>query len=907
MIYSNFNSHVHIADTVAMSSNVAPSIAKRLALFNKPLGAKANTAQPPPVTASPPAADQASKRNEPSPPKARKMEKPTVKVAKVEKIDTPETKSELEKRRDHPEPVEKPLTSEKETPHGPEDSLHDEQLDISKFCVDRSKFRKRNSINHGSFGRIYLCTDAQTGEVLAMKKIQTDGSNWSKLSYEREIAILGNCSYPSILQLVGCTPWSEDKDPVIYMPYMPNGSIHDMIKKESQNKCPPEWSRTRKHIVLYGVARGMAYIRKHNIIHRDLKPGNILLDENLEPKITDFGMSKHVEAGQTNQQSVRGGTNEYMAPEIYRGEKFNYKVDVFAFGMVMYAVLSGKLPFSECNGSPYLIYTNIVEHIMPKIPKSVAREYQEIIQSCWQDNPQLRPEFDEICAAFCQPALLDAIDRESFSKYQEKLDMAEEDQHPEHTSETLSDYVEPEEDESPDDEDWLPVSEFYVNPSDYQKIRRLGAGAQGMVLLMESKKTHEQCARKKVLYAEYDEFKRQDYEREVRILGNMRHPALLELVGCTPYSAENPWILTKFMKNGSVHDMIEKESRGACPPEWTSLRKHIVLYGTACGMAYLHKRRVIHRDLKPANILLDDNFEPKIADFGMAKHVAVGLSQAQSRIVGTPVFMAPETTEGVFDWKVDVFAFAVIMYCVIAGKYPDFRGNSFELMSWVRNGGRPSFPGNFPAAYQSIIEKCWEGDPEARPTFDEIVNELAKVRLGEGAHEFAEYEAKLRGNVHSAADERSSGSKSTKPTTAMAVKPSPTVSAASKPTTSVACDLNIHVEKAEGLVIGPKCGTYVRIKIKGTTSFGKTKTIWNNNNPKYRDDIDVTSKSANSDVLVISLLMKISGRDESVCEKVRIPVKDFEEGMSEHVLNLKKNGQGAGTLHLNVHRLKITK
>ena len=76
--------------------------------------------------------------------------------------------------------------------------------------------------------------------------------------------------------------------------------------------------------------------------------------------------------------------------------------------------------------------------------------------------------------------------------------------------------------------------------------------------------------------------------------------------------------------------MVQKENDDECAPEWTDHEKHLILYGTACDMAYLHKNRVIHRDLKPANVLLDGHLEPKIADFGLSKHVNPGETNQQT-------------------------------------------------------------------------------------------------------------------------------------------------------------------------------------------------------------------------------------------------------------------------------------
>ena len=125
--------------------------------------------------------------------------------------------------------------------------LKEGHFDISRFYVDRNKYKKLDLINSGSFGKVLVCECVDTGERLAMKKLRSNPSDDdARLQYEREIAILGTVRHPAILSLCGCTPYSDGwKDPLIIMPLMKNGSVNDMIKKEMDGHCPAEWTPTR--------------------------------------------------------------------------------------------------------------------------------------------------------------------------------------------------------------------------------------------------------------------------------------------------------------------------------------------------------------------------------------------------------------------------------------------------------------------------------------------------------------------------------------------------------------------------------------------------------------------------------------------------------------------------------------
>ena len=274
---------------------------------------------------------------------------------------------------------------------------------------------------------------------------------------------------------------------------------------------------------------------------------------------------------------------------------------------------------------------------------------------------------------------------------------------------------------------WLKIASFYVDMDEFEKLEKLGEGGFATVWKCKSVKTGKIVARKKVKWSS-NEYWANAYEREVGIMGNVRHPALLELVGCTPWSSGTPMILTPFMPNGSVDDMIKKEIAKQPHPEWTPIRKHIVLYGTACGMAYMHKLRLIHRDMKPANILLDENFEPKIADFGLSKYVETGKTNELTMNNGTVIYMAPEFFKAdKIGFKVDVYAFGMTMYSILSGRPPyNPKANQWMIMQMVDKGERPELK-DVPVAYQSLIEDCWHEQPDSRPGFDEIVERLKQL------------------------------------------------------------------------------------------------------------------------------------------------------------------------------------
>lgn len=265
-----------------------------------------------------------------------------------------------------------------------------------------------------------------------------------------------------------------------------------------------------------------------------------------------------------------------------------------------------------------------------------------------------------------------------------------------------------------------------IDPTEYQKIRKLGQGSYGRVNLVEHQDSHRQFAMKLMALEDVEPNDVQYLRREIEIMTQLKNDAVLSLIGFSfpKGSKGDAVILTKYMQNGSVERMTRKESGGSAPADWDLTRKFIVLIGCASGMRYLHAKDIIHRDLKPGNVLLDENYNPYIADFGFSKFAGTSRkSAAMSMVGGTMLYMAPELyASGRYGLKVDVYAFAMMMYEILTALEP-FKSvpaaNMIPLK--VINGKRPVIPESVPPAFRDLIQDCWENNPDDRPTFDDIV------------------------------------------------------------------------------------------------------------------------------------------------------------------------------------------
>ncbi|KAK8888066.1 hypothetical protein M9Y10_039126 [Tritrichomonas musculus] len=154
--------------------------------------------------------------------------------------------------------------------------------------------------------------------------------------------------------------------------------------------------------MLLGIANAMDYLHKHGIIHRDLKPENVHIDDNYYPHICDFGLSRCFPKTITKSMKLtmtgQIGTPLYMAPELLVDEKrYSSSLDVYAFSMLAYEIITGIEPFSELGQTTAIpIWVKVLKGYRPEIPSFVPEKAKNLLKRCWSERPEERPSFGEI-------------------------------------------------------------------------------------------------------------------------------------------------------------------------------------------------------------------------------------------------------------------------------------------------------------------------------------------------------------------------------------------------------------------------------------------------------------------------------------------------------------------------------
>ncbi|KAG2707082.1 hypothetical protein I3843_05G119500 [Carya illinoinensis] len=263
--------------------------------------------------------------------------------------------------------------------------------------IDPSELDFSNSSiigKQGSFGEILKAY--WRGTPVAIKRILPSLSDDRLViqDFRHEVNLLVKLRHPNIVQFLGAV---TDKKPLMLITeYLRGGDLHQYLKEKSS--LSPS---TAINFAL-DIARGMAYL--HNepnvIVHRDLKPRNVLLVNSSADhlKVGDFGLSKLIKVQNSHdvyKMTGETGSYRYMAPEVFKHRKYDKKVDVFSFAMILYEMLEGDPPLS--NLEPYEAAKYVAEGHRPTFrSKGYIPELKELTEQCWAADMNRRPSFLEI-------------------------------------------------------------------------------------------------------------------------------------------------------------------------------------------------------------------------------------------------------------------------------------------------------------------------------------------------------------------------------------------------------------------------------------------------------------------------------------------------------------------------------
>ncbi|XP_040381731.1 serine/threonine-protein kinase STY17-like isoform X2 [Oryza brachyantha] len=250
--------------------------------------------------------------------------------------------------------------------------------------VDPRLLKFERKLASGSFGDLYhgiYCTQDVAIKVLKPERVSVDMLR----EFAQEVYIMKKVRHKNVVQFIGaCT-----RPPIlcIVTEFMRGGSIFDFLYNLGGTFQLPDVLR-----IASDVTKGMNYLHQINIVHRDLKTANLLMDDKVV-KVADFGVARVKD--QSGVMTAETGTYRWMAPEVIEHLPYDQKADVFSFGIVIWELLTGKLPYEDM--TPLQAAVAVVQNdLRPIIPADANPMLAGLLQKCWQKDPALRPTFAEI-------------------------------------------------------------------------------------------------------------------------------------------------------------------------------------------------------------------------------------------------------------------------------------------------------------------------------------------------------------------------------------------------------------------------------------------------------------------------------------------------------------------------------
>lgn len=271
-------------------------------------------------------------------------------------------------------------------------------------------FSEKNVLGQGGFGKVYKGVLADNMKI-AVKRLTDFESPGGDAAFQREVEMISVAVHRNLLRLIGfCTTPTER---LLVYPFMQNLSVAYRLREIKPGEAVLNWPR-RKRVAL-GAARGLEYLHEHcnpKIIHRDVKAANVLLDEDFEAVVGDFGLAKLVDVRQTNVTTQVRGTMGHIAPEYLSTGKSSERTDVFGYGIMLLELVTGQraIDFSRLEEEDDVLLLDHVKKLEREkrldaiVDRNLSKNYNmqevemmmQVALLCTQASPEDRPAMSDV-------------------------------------------------------------------------------------------------------------------------------------------------------------------------------------------------------------------------------------------------------------------------------------------------------------------------------------------------------------------------------------------------------------------------------------------------------------------------------------------------------------------------------
>ncbi|RZB95734.1 BRASSINOSTEROID INSENSITIVE 1-associated receptor kinase 1 isoform B [Glycine soja] len=284
------------------------------------------------------------------------------------------------------------------------------KFSLPELRIATDNFSNKNILGKGGFGKVYKGR-LTNGDDVAVKRLNPESIRGDDKQFQIEVDMISMAVHRNLLRLIGFCMTSSER--LLVYPLMANGSVESRLREPSESQPPLDWPK-RKNIAL-GAARGLAYLHDHcdpKIIHRDVKAANILLDEEFEAVVGDFGLARIMDYKNTHVTTAICGTQGHIAPEYMTTGRSSEKTDVFGYGMMLLELITGQRAFDLARLArdedamllewvKVLVKDKELETLLDPnlLGNRYIEEVEELIQValiCTQKSPYERPKMSEV-------------------------------------------------------------------------------------------------------------------------------------------------------------------------------------------------------------------------------------------------------------------------------------------------------------------------------------------------------------------------------------------------------------------------------------------------------------------------------------------------------------------------------
>uniref|UniRef100_A0A1A9UUT2 non-specific serine/threonine protein kinase n=1 Tax=Glossina austeni TaxID=7395 RepID=A0A1A9UUT2_GLOAU len=626
--------------------------------------------------------------------------------------------------------------------------------------ADPSQFELLRVLGEGSFGKVFLVRKVvgkDAGALYAMKVLKKATLKVKdRVRSTNERKILADVGHAFIVKLHYAfqTPGKL----YLILDFLRGGDLFTRLSKEVM------FTEEDVKFYLAELALALNHLHSLGIIYRDLKPENILLDENGHIALTDFGLSKQPLDGSKTYSFC--GTVEYMAPEIVNRKGHDFAADWWSFGVLMYEMLTGNLPF---HGQSRQETMNQILRSKLGMPENLSPEAQSLLRALFKRNPQNRlgagPNGILDIKAHCffatidwtrlekkdvRPPFIPAVSRDDAFYFDVEYTSKSPRDSPggpisasaheifrgfSFVAPVLLDHALSKSANSSPQSPFLPMA----NPprtlpgvlpgnfhNDYNLLQELGRGTFSVCRLCEHKSSKKHFAVKIIEKAAVlANSSSVDCWEEVEIMlryGN--HPNIVTLFSVYE-DAVSAYLVMELLKGGELLDRILAVGQ-MCESEASAVLRTMV-----SAVAYLHEHGVVHRDLKPSNMIYASMRQTpetlKLCDLGFAKQL-----RADNGLLMTPCytanFVAPEVLKRQgYDLACDIWSLGVLLYIMLSGRTPfaSTPNDSPDVILKRIGSGQIDFSSSrwslISNSVKDLLQQMLHIVPENRPTAAQIL------------------------------------------------------------------------------------------------------------------------------------------------------------------------------------------